>query len=142
MNRRWRQIVCSMLVLTLAAGALLAQVKKGKTRPTPTSTLMKCVMKPSCDALKAGLDKGPADDKAWGVMGLHAGLINELSYSLMEDGRCPDGVWANAASKTLRDNSADLMKAADEKNLDNARGSFKAMTGACAACHKAHRETK
>ncbi len=67
---------------------------------------MKGVMGPHCGALKKGMDAGPSDDKAWEELALHAALLNEASYVLMEDGRCPDGVWAKAASQKLYERAA------------------------------------
>ena len=60
----------------------------------------------------------------------------------MDDGRCPDGVWAEAASKTLRKGSADVLAAIESKDLSAAKLSFASMTKACAACHNAHKEKK
>jgi hypothetical protein len=129
--------------LTLAAaGVLNAQVKKGKSRPMKTAQWMKGVMKPNCDALKKGLDAGPADDKTWEELGVHAAVINEGSYLLMDDGRCPDGTWADAASKTLRQGSADVLAAIVAKDLSAAKASFGNMTKSCKACHDAHKEKK
>ena len=69
-------------------------------------------MRPNC----AGLGKllkgdGLADDKAWDTAACHASCLNEMSYLLMSDGRCPDGFWAKAAKTTLREGSAEAMAA-------------------------------
>lgn len=130
------------LIFLLAAGAVTAQVKKGKTRPMKTAQWMKGVMKPHCTALKNGLDAAPSKDEAWAELAVHAALINEASYLLMEDGRCPDGVWAEAASKTLREGSADVLKAVEAKDSVAAKTAFDKMTKACSACHDKHREKK
>lgn len=117
-----------------------AQKTKGKTRAAETKTLMRCITQPNCKALGDVLKgSGPADDKAWGQVVLHAQLLNEMGYMLMDDGRCPDGVWAGAA-KTLRECSAKVLSAAKDHNAADAQGAFKALTGACAACHKAHKK--
>ncbi len=134
-------LTLSVCALTLAAGvAVNAQVKKGKTRPLTTEFLMEGVVKPNCDALKKGLDAGPADDKAWHKLTVSAALLNEASYTLMDDGRCPDGVWADAATKALRNGSADLLKALEAKDGAAAKSAFGAMTKACKACHDKHKE--
>ena len=126
----------------LSAGLVNAQVKKGKTRLTKTAYLMKGVMKPHCTDLKKGLDALPANDEAWEALAINAAVINELSYVLMEDGRCPDATWADAATKTLRPGSADVLKAVEAKDLVAAKKAFGSMTQACKACHDAHRKEK
>jgi cytochrome c556 len=60
----------------------------------------------------------------------------------MEDGRCPDGVWANAASKTLRQGSADALKAIEKRDVAAAKAAFGNLTGACKACHDKHKKKK
>jgi cytochrome c556 len=119
-----------------------AQKTKGKTRAAETKYLMRGVNQPNCAAL-AGLlkDKGPVDDKAWDTAACHASILNEMSYLLMDDGRCPDKDWAGAA-KQLREGSAQVLEAARAKNLADAQAAFKTVTGACASCHKAHKQAK
>ena len=129
----------------VAAAALLwqasqAQVTKGKSRAAQTKFLMRGVNQPHCAALGKMLKAGPADDKAWEEAACHASILNEMSYVLMDDGRCPDANWAGAA-KTLRECSAKLLQAIEAKNVDDARAAFKGLTGACAACHKAHKKS-
>ena len=108
-----------------------AQVKQGKTRPAETKYLMRGKL------LKGD---GPADDKAWDTAACHAACINEMSFLLMSDGRCPDGTWAEAAKTTLREGSAETLAACEKKNLEAANAAFKKMTQSCAACHKAHKK--
>ena len=141
-STRFIVLACALSVALLAAGLVSAQIKKGKSRQMKTAQWMKGVMKPNCDALKKGLDAGPANDEAWDALAINAALINEASYLLMDDGRCPDGVWAEAASKTLRQGSADVLKAIDGKDLAAAKTAFGNMTKACKACHDVHREKK
>ncbi len=143
----FRTYISSRLTFTLAVGSLLAlgvhaQVKNGKTRAMKTAQWMKCVMKPQCEALKKGLDAGPANDDAWADLAASAALLNEGSYLLMDDGRCPDGVWAEAASKTLRNGSADVLKAIETKDAAAAKTAFGGMVKGCSACHDKHREKK
>ncbi|HUY87456.1 MAG TPA: hypothetical protein VMV10_01850 [Pirellulales bacterium] len=126
--------------LLLSVDAALAQKTKGKTRPAATKQLMKGIVQPNCAGLGASLkDKGPADDEAWSLAETRAACLNEMSYLLMDDGRCPDGDWANAA-KTLRAGSEAALKALAGKDLAAAQAAFKQTTSACAACHKAHKK--
>jgi len=128
-----------MLLAVWDGGSVTGQITKGKTRPVKTEQLMEGISKPNCAALGKGLKKQPADDKAWEALALHAALLNELGYILMEDDRCPDAVWANA-TKTLREKSLEVLNKIEAKDLDGANAAFKEMTGACAACHKAHKK--
>ena len=132
-----------LVALPLLAVAMLsltspAQVKKGKTRPLLTKQLMSGMVQPNCKALGGGLKETPADDKAWEDLATHAALLNEAGHILMADGRCPDKDWA-AAAKTLRECSAVVLKKIDEKDAEGAQTAFQAMTKACGACHKAHK---
>lgn len=115
-----------------------AQKTKGKTRPATTKQLMGGICAPNCGSLAKLLKAGPEDDKTWATATQNAALLNELSYILMEDGRCPDKVWAGAV-KTLRECSAKVGEAAAAKDAEAARGAFKKMVEACSTCHKAHK---
>jgi hypothetical protein len=131
-----RIVVLSIVI----AAAGFAQVQKGKTRPAPTKFLMGGVVKAHCGGADGLLkDAGPADDKAWETLACHAAILNEMSFVVMDDGRCPDGVWAGAA-KGLREGSASLLGAAEKKDLEGARAGLKAVKESCAACHKAHKK--
>jgi cytochrome c556 len=133
------------VVAALAVGLVFlghnaeAQKTKGKTRAAQTKYLMRGVVQTNCAGVGGLLkDKGPADDKAWDTLTCHASILNEMSYTLMDDGRCPDKDWAGA-TKALRESSAKLMEAAKDKKLDDAKDAFKGVTGACGSCHKAHK---
>jgi len=129
------------LGLLLAAGTVEAQKTKGKSRPSTTKYLMAGISQPHCKALGDELKKsGPSDDKTWDKAACHAAVLNELSYLLMDDGRCPDAAWAGAV-KSLREGSAAALRAAKEKDLTAAKAAFKEVTQGCAACHKAHKES-
>lgn len=132
--------VCAVAVSLLASGLVSAQVKKGKTRAAKTAQLMKGVMKVHCGDLKKALDSKPANDEAWDDIAVHAAVLNELSYLLMDDGRCPDATWAEAASKTLRNGSAEVLAAAEAKDYEKARTGFGNLTKSCKACHDAHKK--
>ncbi len=117
------------------------QKTKGKTRLAETKYFMRGISAPNCGALAKLLKgEGPADDKGWGQAVQHASLLNELSYILMADGRCPDKVWKGAA-ETLRGCSAKVLEAAKDKDLAAAQGAFKKLLGACNTCHGAHKGT-
>ena len=130
------------LVVLFTSQNAEAQKTKGKTRPAETKYLMRGINQTNCAAL-AGLlkDKGPADDKAWETAVCHAAILNEMGFVLMDDGRCPDKDWLGAA-KDLRESTAKVVEAAKAKNLADAQTAFKGVTGACAACHKVHRDKK
>lgn len=127
------------LGLLLAVGSVEAQKTKGKSRPSTTKYLMAGITQPHCKSLGDQLKgEGPASDKAWDTAACHAACLNELSYLLMDDGRCPDGAWAGAV-KSLREGSAAALEAAKEKDLQATKAAFKKITEGCAACHKAHK---
>ena len=139
-------VVYGLVTLVVSLSALivvsstLAQVKKGKSRPLQTKHLMAGLVKPHCGAIKKELDATPADEEAWESVEIHASLLNEVSYVLMADGRCPDGVWAQAATKALRDGSASVIAACKSTDLDAAKKAFGAMTKACKSCHDKHKK--
>jgi cytochrome c556 len=135
------------VILALALGMLLpgpadAQKTKGKTRAAETKFLMRGINQPNCGGIAAALkDKGPADDKAWEALACHASILNEMSHVVMDDGRCPDGVWAGAG-KALREGSAALLGASEKKDLAAAQEAMKGVTGSCKSCHDAHKPKK
>jgi hypothetical protein len=133
----------AVLVLALGVGvwheAAQGQKTKGKTRPAPTKALMKGIQLPNCAALAGLLKEGPSDEKGWDKAALHATVLNEMSYVLMDDNRCPDKIWFGAC-KTLREGSGKVADAAKEKDLAAAQAAFKVVTSACSACHKEHRK--
>ncbi len=126
------------MVAMLSVGAS-AQVKKGKSRVLTTKQMMTGLIKPNCAGIGEGLKAAPADDKAWDDLATKAALLNESSFILMDDGRCPDGEWANA-SKALQDGSANVLAKIEAKDYAGAQEAFKGVTGSCAACHKAHKK--
>ena len=135
------------LILTLAgllgAAALasqgLAQITKGKSRPASTKALMNAWIGPMRAALDAELKTEPADDKAWASIAAKAEVLNESGHSLMEDGRCPDAVWA-AACKTLKDATSTLAVKAQVKDLAGAREAYGVFMTSCKSCHTAHKK--
>lgn len=129
-------VLCLAVVVVVQASA---QVKKGKTRLATTHQLMEGLVAANCKALGDGLKSTPADDKAWKHLATNAALLNEASYILMDDGRCPDAVWAGAATK-LREGSAEVLGKLEAKDVDGAKAAMKSMTQACGECHKAHKK--
>lgn len=137
--KRIVSIIVSLCVVMAVVMQATAQVKQGKTRPAKTKQLMKGLVAANCGALGEALKSDPADDKAWEDLALKAALLNEASYILMDDGRCPDGDWENAAMK-LREGSETVLAKVEARDLAGAQESFKALTQACGACHKAHKK--
>ena len=132
----------ALAVLIAASASGIAQVKQGKSRPLKTSQLMAGLVKPNCDALKKGLiDQTPSGD-VWEELSANAALINEASYILMDDGRCPDGVWADATTKKLREGSSALLKALEAKDHAAAKAAFGTLTQSCKGCHETHKPKK
>ncbi len=110
--------------------------KDGETRKAKTSQLMKGLVGSNCGALKKSLE---AEEPDWEAISLHAALLNEAGYLLMADKRCPDGEWAGGA-KTLQEQGAALVDAAEAKDIDAAKTAFGALTSqGCAKCHMAHK---
>jgi len=142
MNKVVWRTVAVVVVLGLGIGLsqqASGQKTKGKTRLAPTISLMQGIMNPNCTALAALLKgEGPKDLRSWGKVQLHAAVLNEMSYVVMEDGRCPDKVWKGAA-ETLRKCSAKVLEAGEAKDAKAAQAAFKNLTNACNTCHKAHR---
>lgn len=114
-----------------------AQKTKGKIRAALTKQLMKGLVSANCGAVKKALD---AAEINWDDVTLHAALLNESGYVLMDDGRCPDGEWAKAA-KALQATSATLLAAAETKDAAAAKAAFADLTGqSCKVCHTTHKK--
>ena len=144
MKKQWN--VFAVAVAVAAVGLVLLDQhsaeaqKKGKSRAAQTKYLMQGINQPNCAGLAKSLGKdGSIEDKAWETAVQQASLLNEMGYLLMDDGRCPSGDWAGAC-KTLKESSAAVLTAAEDKDADAARAAFKTLTGACAKCHKAHKK--
>jgi len=118
----------------------VTNVKKGKSRPLKTSTVMKSVIKPHCGILRKMLKGEIKSDDDWAAVIAEAEILSEASYILMSDGRCPDEVWSGAATQTLRYCSQVIISAAEEKNPVVVRAAFGKLTESCSVCHDAHRE--
>ena len=127
------------LVAVLGASFATAQVKKGKTRLLMTKQLMGGLVGPQCKAVGEGLKEAPASDDAWAALATSAALLNESTYTLMDDGRCPDQAWADAV-KMLQDGSAAVYAKIEAKDAEGAQAAFKELTQSCGACHKVHKK--
>lgn len=130
-------MVCCLAGMALFSADAQAQKTKGKTRAALTKQLMKGIVGSNCGELKKALD---ADLPNWDDIALRAALLNESGHFLMDDGRCPDGDWANAA-KALQGQSAAILAAAEKMDARAAKDAFGKLTSeACAVCHKAHKK--
>lgn len=137
-----KKLLCIAVAVVCAASVIAsvdAQVKKGKTRLLLTKQLMGGLVQPSCAGIGDGLKTPPTDDKGWASLQTKAALLNEASYILMDDGRCPDGDWSGAA-KTLREGSEEVLKHLEAKDVAGAQAAMKNMTKACGACHSKHKK--
>jgi cytochrome c556 len=133
---KWMVVFCVVAVFSVAA---MGQVKKGKTRLLTTKQLMSGLVKPQSAGLGEGLKAVPADDKAWAELATKAALLNEASYTLMDDGRCPDGVWEQAAN-AMRAGTASVLGKIEAKDFAGAQEAIKAVNASCGTCHKAHKK--
>lgn len=130
-------VVGMLAGMALLSDDVLAQKTKGKTRPALTKQLMKGLVAPNCGDLKKLLD---AEQPNWDDIALKAALLSEAGHLLMDDGRCPDGDWAGA-TKGIREGSADVLAAAEKKDIEAAKKGFARVTSeGCSVCHKAHKK--
>lgn len=137
--RKQSLVIVPLMIVMAVTFAATAQVKQGKTRPLTTKQLMSGLVRPHASSLGADLKKSPSSDKEWAALATKAALLNEASYVLMADGRCPDGDWKGAAD-TLRECSGVVLKKIQEKDAEGAQKAHGAMMKACGACHKKHKK--
>lgn len=139
MNKKFAGIAV-VLAVTIAAGmsyqSAQAAKEKEKERAASIHQLMEGLVGPTCGALGKALKAEKTD---WEEIGLRAALLNEASFCLMADGRCPSGEWAKGA-KTVRGCSKVVLAKVEAKDLDGAKSAFKALTGGCGTCHKKHKK--
>lgn len=127
--------------IVLAVRATAADAPKGVSpdRVLAIKHIMAGIHVPHAKALGEALKgEGPKDDKAWSDLALHAALLNESGHLLMENGRCPDNVWADAAA-ALRKGSAGVFEAAGKKDLKAAQAGLAQINTSCGACHAKHK---
>jgi cytochrome c556 len=131
-------VVASVAAVVALAGGSIAQVKAGKSRPLTTKQLMSGHVKPHVVALSDLLKgDGPADDAAWANAATHLALLNETSYTMMDDGRCPAQDWADACMM-MRKGSATAIEKIAAKDLAGTREGVGTIMASCAACHSVY----
>ncbi|MBI1310916.1 hypothetical protein GC176_06370 [bacterium] len=136
------------LTLALIACAVVASLtlpgnaqKKGRTRPLTTSQTMAGLIKPQLTILKEGLEAEPKDEDAWKAIATSAALLNESSYLMMDDGRCPDKVWSEGCVM-LETATKDILKQVDAKNATAALAGVEGVVASCKHCHAEHKYKK
>lgn len=143
--RRTVSFVAGLAIFGTACALVLseaeAQKVKGKTRPLTTAQLMAGLVKVHCGAVKDGLAKPPATDDDWKGLATAAALLNESSYTLMDDGRCPDAIWKDA-SMQLRTGSQAVLDALAKQDVAAAQKGFEGVLASCKACHAEHKYKK
>jgi cytochrome c556 len=128
-------IALSGLAFTLSSSQVTAQ-KKGKSRPLTTAQLMSGLVKPQLVAIQGHVadEKTPEGEDGWKSLTTSIALLNESSYTMMEDDRCPDKIWADAC-QILRKATASGLKAAAKKDAAGVRESIAGIGASCKACH-------
>ncbi|MCC7418890.1 MAG: hypothetical protein IT428_01285 [Planctomycetaceae bacterium] len=138
MNRsKWLGIVTvACMAAWFVAGEARAQKTKGKTRPLTTKQMMKGWTGPANTELKKALEAESVD---WDAVKLQAALLNEQGYVLMDDGRCPDEIWAKS-SKALQTTAAVLLEKAEAKDLEGSKAAHANLIAqTCRVCHPVHK---
>lgn len=128
-------IALSGLAFTVSTSQVEAQ-KKGKTRPMTTAQLMSGLVKPQLVAVQGHVadEQVPEGEDGWKSLTTSIALLNESSYTMMEDDRCPDKSWADACM-ILRNATAAGLNAAAKKDAAGVRASIEGITASCKACH-------
>lgn len=135
-------IALSGLAFTLSTSQVTAQ-KKGKSRPLTTAQLMSGLVKPQLVATQGHVadEKVPEGEDGWKSLTTSIALLNESSYTMMEDDRCPDKIWADACS-VLRKATESGLQAAAKQDAAGVRESIAGITASCKACHAEHKYKK
>jgi len=58
-------------------------------------------IRPNCSGIGDGLKEAPKDGKVWEDLATKAALLNEASYTLMDDGRCPESACSPGFSRKM-----------------------------------------
>ncbi len=124
-----------LAVLALLTGG---QGVAGKTRPAKTGTLMKVLHRPALDRIEQGLKASSPNEAGWEAIYEQAAILNEMSFVLMDDGRCPDKIWGEACGK-MREGSWAIMVATDRKDVKASRAGAGIVKAACGSCHRTHK---
>jgi len=127
------------LVFTLTSSPVTAQ-KKGTTRPLTTAQMMSGLVKPQLVALKelVAEDHKVEGEEDWQAVKTSISLLNESSYMMMADDRCPDKIWADACD-ILRKSTETALQKADQKDAAGVRESIPDFIASCKACHTEHK---
>ena len=135
-------IALAGLAVTLSSSQVTAQ-KKGKSRPLTTAQLMSGLVKPQLISIKGHVDdeKTPEGEDGWKSLTTSIALLNEASYTMMEDDRCPDKTWADAC-QILRKATESGLKSAAKKDAAGVRESIAGITSSCKTCHTEHKYKK
>lgn len=141
MRTNWKSWAGAGLVAALALAGNLAQSEDAKTeaRAATVKNLMAGCVNPSMTGLAKVGRQAPVSDKDWQTLEINAALLNEMGFTMMEGGRCPDDVWAKAAAD-MRAASAVAAQAARDKNLDELKAQVPKLAASCKACHEVHRK--
>ena len=103
---------------------------------------MKGIVGPGSKSIRAGLrGQGPATEKDWAQLEMHAALMAEASQLLTMGGRAKDSTWSTSA-EALRKSATALAKAAASKEVAAARRALGQTGRSCGACHRKHRKKK
>lgn len=131
-----RLTLLAVVAAVIAAAVLPGEAQqRGRTRPLTTSQLMAGLIKPQLTALKEGLEAGPDDKDAWKAAATSAALLNESSYLMMDDGRCPDQTWSDACIQ-LKDATLEILEQIDAGNRDAAVAGVDGVIASCKHCHE------
>ncbi len=135
-------IALSGFAFTLLSSQVTAQ-KKGKSRPMTTAQLMSGLVKPQLVAIQGHVadEKAPEGEDGWKSLTTSLALLNESSYTMMEDDRCPDKIWADACD-TLRKATEAGLKSAAKNDAAGVRESIAGIGASCKACHAEHKYKK
>ena len=130
------------LAFTVSSSQVTAQ-KKGKTRPLTTAQMMSGLVKPQLVSLQGHVadEKTPEGEDGWKALTTSIALLNESSYMMMEDDRCPDKKWADACDILRKGTESALQKAA-KKDAAGVRESIAGITASCKACHSEYKYKK
>lgn len=130
------------LAFAVSSSQVTAQ-KKGKTRPLTTAQMMSGLVKPQLVSLQGHVadEKTPEGEDGWKALTTSIALLNESSYMMMEDDRCPDKKWADACDILRKGTESALQKAA-QKDAAGVRESIAGITASCKACHSEYKYKK
>lgn len=143
MKRSWNRVLFGLLVFGVACmlAADSSAQKKGKSRPLTTSQMMAGLIKPKYVTLQERLEKGPKTDDEWKAVAIDAALLNESGYMMMDDHRCPDKIWENAAT-LMRTSTEKMLAQIDKQDAKGAVESLSLIRQSCKDCHNEHKYAK